>query len=154
MAGKKPARKAVTRQKVAVVVDRHAQSCTVCKHPQKAELEALYMRFEPVSELVSEFEVQERAIYRHVRYYELSRKRAADTEKVLEAIVQKGAETLSLLPIVDLKLAVEAIKELHKVRGKIQEPMPNQNLTEDQKAERAAELLNRGKERMKLVKSK
>jgi aminoglycoside phosphotransferase len=78
------------------------------------------MRFEPVSELVTGFGVQERAIYRHIYYYGLSRKRSADTEKVLEALIEKGAETLSNLPTVDMKIMVEAIRELHKVRGKHQ----------------------------------
>jgi len=113
------------RNKAQKAPDQHAGLCTVCKHAGRLEIEARYMDFESVDDLATEFEVTRDAIYRHVRYYGLARKRSSDTEKVLEAIIRKGAETLTLLPSVDMKIVVESVKELHKVRGKHKEPAKN-----------------------------
>lgn len=128
---------------------RHETLCTVCKHEGRKGIEADYIAFTPSEHTAQSFGVSRNAVMRHCEFFGLDAERVADTKKVLKHIVARG---FSQLKKVDSKLLIESVKELNKMDGKHQEPMPNQNLTLEEKASRAAELINQSRQRMRLVK--
>jgi hypothetical protein len=147
MAGK--AKKQTGCEKDAANIARHSTQCAVCNHKQKGEIERRYMIFVPVTHVADEFGLSDDSIYRHAEYFGLDDQRAGDTEKVLKNVIARG---FSQHKNIDPRVALSAVQELNKMQGKHQEPMPNQNLSEDEKSERAAALINKGRERMRLVK--
>lgn len=47
--------------------NRHERRCTVCSHPDRAEIEAAFIEWAQPSEIASEYGVTRNAIYRHAR---------------------------------------------------------------------------------------
>ena len=127
---------------------RHSSQCTVCNHKDRQEIEQCYLNFEPVLHVANNFGVSNNAIDRHSEFFGLDVERAADTKKLLRSIAARG---FSQLQKVDSKLLIESIKELNRMEGKRQDPKPNENLTDEQKAQKAQGIIGRGKERMRLV---
>lgn len=146
---KKAAKKPARRKKESGNTGRHSTQCTVCNHKDKEEIEARYLGFEPVVHVANEFGVSNYAIDRHAEFFGLDEQRASDTEKVLRNVIARG---FAPHKTIDPKIAMAAVQELNRMHGKRQEDKPNENLTDEQRAQKAGSIVGKGKERMRLVK--
>ena len=109
---------------------RHSGKCLVCHHQQRHEIEHKYLDFESEYKIASEHGVSHDAVNRHAKYFGLDQRRAADTEKLLRAIIARG---FSQLEKVSGPLLMEAIKEFGKQAGKRKEAAKNPNDLEEAK---------------------
>jgi hypothetical protein len=122
----------VNRGKSAPNPNRHAGKCTVCNSEFRLDVERVYHNFRPVSEIASEFDLSEDAIYRHVSFLGLDLKRSENTERVLLDVIARGFKgNKDIAP----NIALGAVQELHKITGKHKLPETNPaDLARDDKA--------------------
>lgn len=95
------------------VETRHSKQCSVCKHPQKQEIEDLYRAGRSANSLEIAFDdLAKNAVIRHMRFYGIER----DLEAVLFGIVESGADSLRDKAATAAHMN-EAVKSLAKLRG-------------------------------------
>lgn len=112
------------RGQTAANIARHSTQCTICKHPQKQEIEARYLAFVSVLHVADEFKVSDDAVLRHADYFGLSDQRVSDTEKVLKNVIARGfAQHKEIAPTI----AMAAVQELNKMQGKLKAPETHPN---------------------------
>lgn len=70
---------------------RHSANCQICKHPQRAEIERLFLEWQGQSKIASEYRLGSRlAVYRHARAMNLFAQRIANTRATLCAVIERG----------------------------------------------------------------
>lgn len=73
--------------------DRHSRKCKICSHTEREEMEQEYRDWRSPYEIAQDYKVLPRALYRHFEAIGLPPKRTANTRRVLEHILERGAET-------------------------------------------------------------
>jgi len=72
---------------------RHERNCTVCAHPQRAEIEQRFIAWESPAVLKWEFKLADRSsIYRHAHAFGLFEKRKRNVRAALEKIIERVGE--------------------------------------------------------------
>ena len=72
-------------------INFHKGNCKVCKSPNRKEIEELYLSWISPYDLEIRFpEVSKDSVYNHVRAFGLDKKRDADHDRLLGAIIDKG----------------------------------------------------------------
>jgi hypothetical protein len=70
---------------------RHAANCQVCRHPQRAEIERLFLEWQSQSKIAKEYRLGSRqAIWRHARAMNLLAERTANVRGTLCAMIERG----------------------------------------------------------------
>jgi hypothetical protein len=107
---------------------RHTSRCYVCQHPDKDEIEAKYLKFVPQIELAEDYALPEPALTRHFQYFGLHLKRANNTKRIQELIINKGVEALANDEI-EIKTSdiVAASKHLDALEGRVQQKRENES---------------------------
>jgi hypothetical protein len=72
---------------------RHTRSCSVCVHPQRAEIEAEFVSWGSPSAIAKQYQLGDRAsVYRHAHAAGLFAKRQRNIRAALERIIEKAGE--------------------------------------------------------------
>ena len=92
---------------------KHSSQCSICKHPEKENIERLWCAGRSGRSLGQEFDLHHTSVVNHARYYGLE----LDLERALEAILTAAVDGL------DEKGATaahgnEAIKSMAKLQGR------------------------------------
>jgi hypothetical protein len=69
---------------------RHERYCTICRHPDREEIEEAFLQWWNVRIIRREFEIEERAIYRHARALKLFKQRNLGLRSALEFVIQEA----------------------------------------------------------------
>ena len=104
-----------TASSLAVHESQHADRCTVCKHPQRKEIEGKFLRFGKRYALEREYELPKDSLYRHAKYFDLYSKR--DETSGLHTIIEHGLAALADKPP-SATNTIEALKALAKLNGR------------------------------------
>jgi len=113
--------------------NRHSARCTVCNHPEKADIEASYLAYAPVDGIAAEYDLNRDAIYRHVAAFpQLKERRASNLAGLCEWIVEKGQlQDIEITPA----LFASAITTAAKLRGAFIADRPQASLEQATDAE-------------------
>ncbi|HXZ12795.1 MAG TPA: hypothetical protein VEG64_10405 [Candidatus Sulfotelmatobacter sp.] len=68
--------------------ERHARGCTICNHPERAEIEEMFLHWRSTENITDTFKVGERCIYRHAHATGLYHRRRKNLRFVLDTILQ------------------------------------------------------------------
>src|SRR5271155_5814286 len=72
---------------------RHRRLCTVCKHPQCAEIEADFVAWRSPVAITEEYKLVNRAtVYRHAHAFGLYEKRQKNVRAALEFLIERASE--------------------------------------------------------------
>jgi hypothetical protein len=70
---------------------RHSANCTVCHHPQRAEIEHLFLEWQSPSKIAKQYRLGSRqAIFRHARAMDLFSERTDNARGTLRAVIERG----------------------------------------------------------------
>ncbi len=70
---------------------RHEQGgCTVCKHPQRQEIERAFCDWGSATRIAEEYGLSRDAVYRHATAFGLFEKRGANIRKALEHLIERA----------------------------------------------------------------
>ncbi len=70
----------------------HSGKCSICNHPDRAEIEAAFLNWEPADRIVAEFKLPARStLYRHVYAADLLRQRRKNLLAALDHIIERAA---------------------------------------------------------------
>lgn len=70
----------------------HSQSCRICRHPQREQIEAAFLDWIPMVQIAKEFKLSDRQVVRrHARAMHLFRKRDSNVRAALGAFIERGA---------------------------------------------------------------
>lgn len=70
---------------------RHARACKICKHPDRPEIEADFLRWRSPDDIGSEFHLTPRSLYRHAHATGLFRHRKRKLCRTLETFLERAA---------------------------------------------------------------
>ena len=94
-----------------ITVARHASRCSVCRHPQRAEIEALYLGWADPNKLETAFGLPSAALRRHAAVYEHDVERARRAPAAAAVMLEKAIRHMrpeDLTP----QLALDLLREL------------------------------------------
>jgi hypothetical protein len=94
MKADKPSRKTGTGTAGGQVINqaRHEAHCTVCAHPERAEIEQAFVNWVSPVRIATQFMVSSDAVYRHAQAMQLMDKRRRNIRAALERIIEKAGE--------------------------------------------------------------
>jgi hypothetical protein len=76
-----------------VNLGRHKRNCSICQHPNRAEIEAEFVDWRSPAALAQQYGIADRAsIYRHAHALGLFTKRQRNLRAALERIIEKAGE--------------------------------------------------------------
>ena len=73
-----------------MTIDRHRRLCKVCKHPELAEIEEDYINWLDVATICKKYGVARDNVYRHVRAFNLDKKRDENYKGYLTRIQERS----------------------------------------------------------------
>jgi hypothetical protein len=83
-------RPSLIKQRRAPEFARHVRKCTICRHPQRSEIETAFLSWDYVSSIVAEFHLPGRAaLYRHAHAVGLLDERHRAIRRALARIIEK-----------------------------------------------------------------
>jgi hypothetical protein len=92
---------------------RHAANCSICRHPQRAEIEALFLQWQSQAKIAKEYRLGNRlTVYRHARAMNLFAERTTNTRGTLCAMIERG---MSSGMRVTASVVVQAVIALSKL---------------------------------------
>ncbi len=92
---------------------RHAANCSICRHPQRAEIEALFLQWQSQAKIAKEYRLGNRlTVYRHARAMNLFAERTSNTRSTLCAMIERG---MSSSMKVTASVVVQAVIALSKL---------------------------------------
>lgn len=94
-------------------MDRHSRDCSICAHPDRAEIEGEFLAWESPSRLARRFKISRRTIYRHASATDLFERRSRNIRSALEKIIERGCETQ--IGARGLVAAVEAYSKINSL---------------------------------------
>jgi len=72
---------------------RHQRTCSVCRHPQREEIESAFIAWHSPAAIAKEYGLADRAsVYRHAHALGLSEKRKRNVRAALEHILEKAGD--------------------------------------------------------------
>jgi hypothetical protein len=71
-------------------LSRHKRLCSICHHPDREAIEEAFLQWCNVRVIQREFEIEERAIYRHAHALKLFKQRNLSLRSALEFVIQKA----------------------------------------------------------------
>src|SRR5450432_3501204 len=76
-----------------VNLGRHKRNCSICRHPNRVEIEAEFVAWCSPGMITQQFELADRAsVYRHAHALGLFSKRQSNIRAALERIIEKAGE--------------------------------------------------------------
>lgn len=86
-------RKIIRSTPASVSLARHQRACTICKHPQRSEIEDAYIAWRSTIKIASDFGLPDRtSVWRHAVALGLVEKRGRNLHSALGAIIERGGE--------------------------------------------------------------
>ena len=73
-------------------IERHARKCTICRHPDREEIEQEYRDWFAAAGIARRYEVDDSALHRHIKAVGLVSRRRENLRIVLDRIIERGAE--------------------------------------------------------------
>jgi hypothetical protein len=73
-------------------VERHSRKCQICRHPDREDIEQDYRDWLKPSQIARRYEIDDRALYRHLRAVGLVASRRENLRVILDRILERGAE--------------------------------------------------------------
>jgi len=96
-----------------VSLGRHKRTCSVCRHPQRAELEAAFIDWRSPAAIAEDYGLTDRAsVYRHAHALGLFEKRRRNIRAALERIIEKAGDV-----DVTASAVVSAVQAYAKING-------------------------------------
>jgi hypothetical protein len=96
-----------------VSLGRHKRNCSVCSHPQRAEIEADFISWRSPAAIAKEYGLADRtSVYRHAHALRLFPKRQRNVRAALERIIEQAGEVDVTAPAV-----VAAIQAYSKINA-------------------------------------
>ena len=92
---------------------RHEFNCTVCAHPQRAEIEEEWIGWGDTSRIARDYHLSRASLYRHAHALDLFSKRQKNLRRALERIIERG-ETVD----VSASAVVAAIQAYAKINNR------------------------------------
>jgi len=81
------------RREKPVNFGRHTRACSVCLHPQRAEIEAEFVSWASPSAIAKQYQLSDRSsVYRHAHATGLFAKRQRNVRAAMERIIEKAGE--------------------------------------------------------------
>jgi hypothetical protein len=80
------------KQSAQVNKGRHEAQCSVCKHPQRTEIEQEFLTWKSPDKTATAFELSRDAIYRHARAMNLFEPRRRNVRYALERIIEQAGD--------------------------------------------------------------
>lgn len=81
--------------------ERHQRKCAVCQHPDRTEIEDEFIHWGNVYRLAKQYEIADyRSIHRHARAYGLIELRRENRRGVLDRILERGPEVVTVTGII------------------------------------------------------
>ena len=74
-------------------ISRHEAHCTVCKRPDRAEIEEKYINWQSRIRLEEEYGLPRDSLYRHAKALSLNDRRQSNLIGALETIIERGLNT-------------------------------------------------------------
>jgi preprotein translocase subunit Sss1 len=74
-------------------LERHRRKCTVCRRPDREEIEQQYRDWSRVAGIARQYGLDDSALNRHVHAVGLVRDRQKNLRAALDRILERGAET-------------------------------------------------------------
>lgn len=99
-------------------LNRHTAQCATCNHPDVADIERGFLNWRSAAKLAQQYGISERAIWNHVKAYDLSERRRQKLVRAFERVVESTVEGLhdgSIQPTP--ASGVEAAKAIAKLTG-------------------------------------
>jgi hypothetical protein len=94
---------------------RHEAACKICRHPQRADIEADFINWEPPYKIAEDYDLGDRTtIYRHAWALGLMEKRRRNVRAALENLIERGLSTAIEIPA---SATVQAIIALGKINA-------------------------------------
>lgn len=85
-----PSRLRPTASERARQISYHARKCSICRHPQRSEIEQAFLDWQCISSIATEFQLSGRnALYRHARAVGLLANRNRAVRSALARIIEK-----------------------------------------------------------------
>ena len=82
-----------------VSLGRHKRSCSICPHPNRAEIEAEFVAWRSPAALAQQYGLADRvSVYRHAHALGLFDKRRRNLRAALERIIEKAGEVEVTVP--------------------------------------------------------
>jgi len=69
----------------------HSGKCTICNHPERADIEAAFLNWQPAHQIVADFNLPSRTtIYRHAKAADLLNQRRKNLRSALDQIIEQA----------------------------------------------------------------
>lgn len=94
--------------------ERHARKCTICHHERREEIDEKYLDWSPIGDICSEFNIEERNLYRHVQALGLDEKKRQNSARYLQRIMERVP-----LDQINASDAIAAARLLLQMEGKL-----------------------------------
>jgi hypothetical protein len=108
-----------------VSLGRHKRNCSICHHPQEAEIEAEFIAWTSPESIARQYGLSDRAtVYRHAHALNLFGKRRRNVRAALERIIERAGDV-----DVTSSAVVSAIQALAKINAAGQWVDPSERLT-------------------------
>lgn len=129
---------ALTITKLAPDTERHRRKCAICQHPELQDLEADYLKWVPISTICEQYQVNERALYRHVEALDLQERKKENRKQLYFKILER-------MPLDQIKVsdAIAAARLLEQLEGALTEKheIVHQGMTKEERQEMYAKVL-------------
>lgn len=107
-------------RKVLSLINRHQTRCTICRHPDREEIEREFLAWRSPAKIVAEYKLRNRsAIYRHANAFGLEGKRGRNLRAALGRLIERVDDVAATAGAI-----VQAIGLFAKInsRGELVEP--------------------------------
>ena len=115
----------------------HSGKCTICNHPDRAEIEAAFFNWEPAERIVAEFNLPARStLYRHAKAADLLNQRRNNLRAALDQIIEQAgrvpATANSVISAIELSYRlsganVAPLKRYETTHIHVHDPSPTRN---------------------------
>lgn len=79
--------------KKRAAIDRHKRKCTICRHPEREEIEQDYLNWRSPEQIARDFGLGDHSsVYRHIRATGLRHKRLSPVRAALESIIERAGD--------------------------------------------------------------
>jgi len=71
---------------------RHERQCSICKHPQRAEIEQQFCSWTSTTRLAEKYKISKDSLYRHAAAVGLFERRSRNLKAALERIIERAED--------------------------------------------------------------
>lgn len=93
-------------------IERHARKCTICRHPDREEIEQDYRNWFSAADIARRYDIDDSALHRHLDALGLLSRRRENLGIVLDRILERGPEKF-----ISASEVIRAVKALACLSG-------------------------------------